>query len=37
VASLDGAEYAAKRVRVIAQKAEMQTKKQDHVAVRAGI
>ena len=34
VAPLDGAEYAAKRGRVIAQKEEMQTKKHDRVAVR---
>jgi hypothetical protein len=34
VAPLDGAEYAAKRGRLIAQKGEMQTKKHDRVAVR---
>src|SRR5215204_2031703 len=34
VAPLDGAEYAAKRGRVIAQKEEMQTKKHDRVAGR---
>src|SRR5215204_6396420 len=34
VAPLDGAEYAAKRGRLIAQKGEMQTKKHDRVAGR---
>jgi hypothetical protein len=37
VAPLDGAEYAAKRGRVIAQKAEMQTKKHDRLAGRNAV
>jgi hypothetical protein len=35
VAPIDGEEYAAKRERLIAQKAELQTKKHDRVALRS--